>query len=202
MPRLAVIAGYYVAFFIAVAVVGWWMQGAPAPRPVFDSPVVGYALFLWTWLLAPAAGMVIHELGHYLAARANRMHVESVVVLGFGYDALAERFYRHRPAFPGGYVAADTDYLTEAQHRRFILGGPALNFLVFLIGTLTATAIPTAELQTVWVTFAAANGALAALNMLPFQVEGIPSDGRQLRDVTRSPTDDVWKRLAKKPPLR
>jgi len=202
MPAIALLGGYYATFLLFAGFAGWWIQGAPTPTPYFHSAWAETLLTIWTWILAPYAAVVIHELGHYWAARGAGMYVEAVVVFGIGWDCIARRFYREPNSMIGGYVKADSQFLTRSEHRRFILGGPMINLAVFVLALPLMKLAPTSEVQVLLISFACANGAFGALNMLPFDAGGLPSDGRQLRDLHRERTDDFWKRLAKKPPLR
>lgn len=83
--------------------------------------------------MAPIAAVIVHELGHYWAARGAGMRVEAIVVFGIGWDFVQKRLYRERQANVGGYVRANSQYLTEREHRHYVLGGPMMNLAVFAL---------------------------------------------------------------------
>ena len=126
----------------------WWVRPAP-----YDTAGMSLAITLAAFAVTLGVLIVVHEYGHYLAARACGVRVLRFSV-GFGNPLFTKRFTPHGTewalaAFPlGGYVkmlderegpveAADLPYAFNRKpvwQRMFIVvAGPAANFLLAML---------------------------------------------------------------------
>ena len=153
------------------------------PKGSFDEKVLLELLFVLTiWLMAT----LVHEAGHFLAARAQRMTVSEIriwwLVLAARHRGYRVRIVRST-AWVGGWIKATVGPgSVRRQMLVFILGGPACNIL---FGSASVSLVWLSYTRH-WLVTAAIFASLALTNiylgignLLPVGIK-IPSDGSRL----------------------
>lgn len=119
----------YGVFLLALLPVHGELQ-AMLPRglgvlSLFILPVLGFVVTL------------VHELGHFAAARQVGAEVRRVVVMPFAYDLRKRRFEMEPPSRTGevgGYVAYRIDRVdARRKHMLVAVAGPAANLLLAIV---------------------------------------------------------------------
>lgn len=106
------------------------------------------------------ASVLLHELGHSLAARAQGITVRSITLFLFG-----------------GMAAIERESATPAQAFQVAIAGPLVSFGLFALLRLGTVALPAGSpLQELLLYLARINFVLAVFNLLP----GLPLDGGQI----------------------
>lgn len=124
----------------------------------------------WGTTLAWSAGIVValllfgsvllHELGHSLAARSQGINVNSITLFLFG-----------------GIAAIEEESKTPGQAFQVAVAGPAVSVSIFALLSLVAYLLPTGSLVSVMIgDLAKINLVLALFNLIP----GLPLDGGQI----------------------
>ncbi len=119
----------------------------------------------WSWLaglvmaLLLFASVLLHELGHSLAAQSQGIRVNSIML------------------FPlGGIASIAQESETPGQSFRVAIAGPAVSFALFMLLFVASWLLPESLLKSVLSYLAWINLVLALFNMLP----GLPLDGGQV----------------------
>jgi hypothetical protein len=126
-------------------------------------------------------GVVIHELGHAIAARRAGMVVLAIQVMRLRLEARRHGWTVRWTRSPfGGHVLAVHDPARPMREQYVALtwGGPAANAIACAAFTATAWWAP----EPAWVVCVLAagwNGVFALASLLPYE-EGVPSDGLNL----------------------
>jgi Zn-dependent protease len=162
-----------------------WLAGiglcALALRDVGNPVLVAFMLTSLLWL----AALIIHEGGHYVAARSAGMTVLSVrigrIELAPQQHGWRVRWGQRRKLLAAGYVIAahDPTRPLRGQSIRMIAGGPGANLLVATIaGAWASLWLPDAG---AWLllAFAVVNAAMSVANLIP-SFSGLGSDGLKL----------------------
>jgi Zn-dependent protease len=114
------------------------------------------------WLLASVAGLllwvsvVLHELGHALAARRYRFTVRSITLFAIG-----------------GVAEIDAESIDPIQELLVAIAGPVVSLLLALLGALAWWLSPSAAFNVLALHLSLTNGLMAVFNLLP----GYPMDG-------------------------
>jgi Zn-dependent protease len=114
------------------------------------------------WLLASAAGLllwasvVLHELGHALAARRYHFTVRSITLFAIG-----------------GVAEIDAENTDPIQELLVAVAGPIVSLLLALLGALAWWRSSSAALSLLALHLGLTNGLMAVFNLLP----GYPMDG-------------------------
>jgi Zn-dependent protease len=104
--------------------------------------------------------VLLHELGHSLAARSQGITVRSITLFLFG-----------------GMAAIERESATPAQAFQVAIAGPLVSFGLFVVLRLAAVPLPAGSpLQELLLYLARINFVLALFNLLP----GLPLDGGQI----------------------
>ncbi|XFA72565.1 site-2 protease family protein [Thermosynechococcaceae cyanobacterium Okahandja] len=121
---------------------------------------------LWAWLMGLVISLLLfgsvllHELGHSLAARAQGITVRSITLFLFG-----------------GMAAIERESATPGQAFQVAIAGPLVSFGLFVLLRLGAVAVPAeSPLHELLLYLASINFVLGAFNLLP----GLPLDGGQI----------------------
>jgi hypothetical protein len=147
----------------------------------------------WAILLLPLFGfasIAIHELGHFLAARAARMIVICARVGFLEFWMLRDRTRVRfcRPALQPdwkGYLLACPDFSRSLRRQQimFVLGGPLANLMACAAAGLIARSGLAGQFASTCDAFAAINLVIGIVNLLPDVKRG--SDGYQLLEWLR-----------------
>lgn len=121
----------------------------------------------WAWLVAVVGGLgvyaslILHELGHALAARACRREVGGIQLW-----------------LLGGYTEVEDRQGPPSVELTMALAGPAVSLILAAEGLLAAAVLPASPMATLAALLGWANVGIAALNLVPV----LPLDGgRALR---------------------
>jgi len=137
-------------------------------------PVSGLPIFLVAWY----ASLLMHELGHAGAGLAMGFELRALVVGAFHIERRAQGWgFRFIPKrFLSGGLASALPPSNQNLIRRyalFIVGGPAVSVILFIITLLLPTGL--------WVgSLCLANLILAASSCIPCTVRGRPTDAKNL----------------------
>lgn len=150
------------------------------------NPIGSTALTILEFILAFGALVLMHELGHFLAARLSKIEVEE---FGLGYPPKIFRLFRAggtdftlnwipfggfcRMKGENGDVTEPGSFLAAKPSRRLLtlLGGPVTNLLVgMLIITFLFTRIGSPDYKSVLIAEVAADTPAAAAGILPGDV--------------------------------
>jgi Zn-dependent protease len=121
------------------------------------------------WLLASAAGLllwvsvVLHELGHAMAARRYHFTARSITLFAIG-----------------GVAEIDAENTNPIQELLVAVAGPAVSLLLALLGALAWWISPSPALSLLALHLALTNGLMAIFNLLP----GYPMDGGRVLHAT------------------
>lgn len=121
------------------------------------------------WLLASAAGLllwisvVLHELGHALAARRYRFAVRSITLFAIG-----------------GVAEIDAENTEPIQELLVAVAGPIVSLMLTLLGAVSWWLSSSAALSLLALHLALTNGLMAVFNLLP----GYPMDGGRVLHAT------------------
>lgn len=138
--------------------------------------------YQWNLVIAGilgAGGLMLHELGHKIAGRMrciSDVHF-TLMPLGLLLGFVSAIFFGQALAAPGG-VTVGKD-ASEKDNLIMSIAGPATNLLMFVVGMILYTVIPTdvailGQIQVdIWLAFAFINLYLALFNMIPIH----PFDG-------------------------
>ncbi|AFZ28771.1 peptidase M50 [Gloeocapsa sp. PCC 7428] len=137
----------------------------------------GLAYQQWGAALGWSAGIVtalllfgsvlLHELGHSLAARSQGIKVKSITLFLFG-----------------GIAAIEEESKTPGQAFQVAIAGPSVSIVIFVLLTTIAYLLPTGSLSSTLIgDLAKINLVLALFNLIP----GLPLDGGQVLKAA------VWK---------
>ena len=144
------------------------------------------ASFVWSvaliWLALYGA-LVIHELGHVIAGLAVRFRPNFVIIFPFRFTRTRTGWAVQRERLTT--LSGAASMLPPDSHRLrtrliiFVLGGPAANFLTFLILRPWLPNLAQAPNTAIFFFESLANMSLflGAANLLPFQARGFQSDG-------------------------
>jgi len=117
------------------------------------------------WLLGLVTALLlfgsvlVHELGHSLAARSQGIAVNSITLFMFG-----------------GVAAIDRESKTPGGALQVAIAGPAVSLALFFVLTAVERALPGSSLAQLCDKLASINLVLAVFNMIP----GLPLDGGQV----------------------
>jgi Zn-dependent protease len=121
------------------------------------------------WLLASTAGLllwvsvVLHELGHAMAARRYHFTVRSITLFAIG-----------------GVAEIDAENTDPIQELLVAVAGPVVSLLLALLGALAWWGSSSAALGLLALHLALTNGLMAIFNLLP----GYPMDGGRVLHAT------------------
>jgi Zn-dependent protease/CBS domain-containing protein len=167
MPRYTLTLGRIAAIPIRVH---WsWLVIVLIVVGILSQIYMGVAPGAGAWILASAAGLllcisvVLHELGHALAALCYRFSVRSITLFAVG-----------------GVAEIDAENTTPVQELLVAVAGPAVSLLLALLGGLVWWHSPWAALGLLALHLALTNGLMAVFNLLP----GYPMDGGRVLHAT------------------
>jgi len=159
LTRLAASVAGGCAWLFGPLLVGELLYPRKALPP--GPPQPGWVL-VTMMLAAFAASIVIHEGGHWLAAR--RLHIPATQI---------------RVGFFRAAVELDAD-LSRTEELWITLAGPAVNLAAFLL-ILALPWMPNRWWADLWLAFAMANAGTGVLNLMPFRFdEHTVSDGERI----------------------
>jgi len=140
---------------------------------------------LWILCLLYLQALVVHELGHYVAARLCGMTVWQCNVAGLEFKAQRRGWRVRRSGLGrlkiGGYVLAfpTLDRPMRPQILGMTVGGPAANLIIALACGLIGWALLFRPAAGLWFAMAAINASFGLINLVPHQ--GVmASDGLKL----------------------
>lgn len=150
-------------------------------------------LFLGTFYLAFIGSIVIHELGHALAALAVGLRLFTIQIGQGGRLLSVQRFWKYDVAFysdplGGGRVVWSPKHLRGLRWRMFfmILAGPLTNAILIAIAAWLLAEIAIHDVsRTILYATIAENIMLLGCSVFPWMISSghgqrIPNDGRQL----------------------
>jgi Zn-dependent protease len=129
-------------------------------------PALGWSAGIVTALLL-FGSVLLHELGHSLAARSQGIQVKSITLFLFG-----------------GIAAIEEESKTPGQAFQVAIAGPSVSIVIFVLLTTIAYLLPAGSLSSTLIgDLAKINLVLALFNLIP----GLPLDGGQVLKAA------VWK---------
>jgi hypothetical protein len=173
-----------------LAVVSWiaasfWWQHWAAQRGL----VRHYGLQGWLeFLCAIYTGVLLHELGHFLAGRAADMSIRAVIVgpLAARIQGGRWRFRLNTGGFLGGGAVSMVPLnLRHLRGRQFYMlaAGPVFSLLTGMVAIILAFEAPGTTWEGAWF-FLALTGSICicdfVINLIPLRPEGLYSDGAQM----------------------
>lgn len=174
---LAAAAGYSAANTAAIAFLSWQ-----------DDPIyVGFALYLFEAF----ACIVVHELGHVIAAKTVGWQVRSIAVGPFAYLPTERRVVvvdRRVSQWLSGLVTAvppSSDRREIRSRAVFVLGGPLANILFGLTifpfeSALKAPWNPGNSIAVIFGSLSIVSLTVGIANLVPFYLHDLKSDGLRL----------------------
>lgn len=171
--RILQVALSFAMSALAVLLCMLGMTGKPIYLPL--GLLFGFAMFY--------LAVVVHELGHLLAARRSGMTVLRMRIGRLDFRALRDGWQTTwRPKGDkrfGGYVLAFADPrgAWRRQSFRFIAGGPLANLLVAGLAALPLLWISGGVIHGIVLAFVATNALMGLANLLPVERAPLASDG-------------------------
>jgi hypothetical protein len=162
---------------------------------IFIAPDVGsfVPVFLSLSVLYLFAGVLIHELGHVVAALAGRWRVHQIVVGSIGFAPRALKWTLERRTAGGssdlgGWVLATPrpSNVNRSGEIMFLLGGSLANLLSTLLCLAVASFLRDPIAAALVLGFSAVSLVLGLVNLIPWRGRGeTKSDGELLKQVTQ-----------------
>lgn len=171
---------------VAIGIVVGLLVGSALVRIQQGFGVFGAMAFMVAIPVSWKMLVLVHEVGHALAGRAAGMWLFAIGVGPWRGQRGADgwRFWRarHVKGVGGFAVMLPRDGEVNPMTRTvYLLGGPCANLIVALACAWAASLLEADSVVGQTLLLVAAVGALmGAINLIPFQVRGWSSDGRQL----------------------
>lgn len=162
----------------------WWQHWAAQRGLIRHYGVQGWIEFL----CAIYAGVLFHELGHFLAGLASDMSIRGVVVgpVAAHIQAGRWRFSLNTGGFLGGGAVSMVPLrLRHLRGRQVYVmaAGPVFSLLTGMVAIILAFEAPGTTWEGAWRFFALTGSVCIcdfAINLIPLRPEGLYSDGAQI----------------------
>lgn len=180
---------------IVLGLIAWGAVSGAAAALLGDTNG-GIGSVLFTLLLIPVfttVAVLVHEVGHAVAAWANRWIVDSIVVWPVAYAPRNKKWswargYAGRGDVLGWVVAhPKMDSGTRAQETWYTLGGVIANVASAVVFVLLGQLIQMSVLSAVLGALAVISVVMAVTNVLPWKLGGSDSDGARLLEMWSRP---------------